>query len=329
MDKNLINTSKARGSSCEKCHGPGYDNLLKEWETTSMKRLGIVKSIYNTVNTQVENTNSSNKEEAQKYMQEAAHNFKMVEVGKSVHNVQFSDKLLVASYGLMKKSLSVIGASAKLPDFQSSSDVIPNECYRCHSGIQEITVKKFGMTFSHNEHIVKNKVACERCHSNVTRHGELTMSKESCNSCHHSQNKSNESCENCHSFQGKVFEGTYMNKDQPDFMKAGGSGCIDCHLQSNKVEKPDSKICLKCHEEGYDEMMGEWKADVNTLLSEVNGLLNGINSAALNEDQQTEIKEIKRIVSDISSHPSIYVHNYDLLSSLLTEKKKKLKGMIK
>ncbi|MBK8553542.1 MAG: hypothetical protein IPL53_21765, partial [Ignavibacteria bacterium] len=76
------------------------------------------------------------------------------------------------------------------------TEIIPNECYRCHSGIQEISVKKYGMNFSHNKHIVENKVACERCHSNVNKHGELTMSKESCNSCHTTQNKANESCEN-------------------------------------------------------------------------------------------------------------------------------------
>ena len=185
------------------------------------------------------------------------------------------------------------------------------------------------MDFSHNKHIVENKVACARCHSNVNKHGELTMSKESCNSCHHSQNKKNESCEKCHSFQSQVYNGNYMNKNQPDFMKAGGSTCIDCHISSDKVVKPDSKICSKCHDAGYDEMMGEWKTDVKKLTGEVNELLNGLNSAELSEEQKNEIKEVKRIVSDISSHQSIYVHNYDLLSSLLSEKKKKLKAMSK
>jgi len=329
MDKMDINTSKAKGGSCEKCHGPGYDNLLKEWETTSLKRLSIIKTIYNAVNPQVQNSKSSNKPEAEKYMEEANHNFRLVEVGKSVHNVQFSDKLLVASYELMKKALSVIGASAKMPEFKSSSDIIPNECYRCHSGIQEISVKKYGMDFSHNKHIVDNKVACARCHSNVNKHGELTMSKESCNNCHHSENKKNESCEKCHSFQSQVYDGNYMGKNQPDFMKAGGSTCTDCHVSSDKVIKPDSKICQKCHDAGYEEMMGEWKADVKKLAGEVNELIAGINSSELNEEQKSEIKEIKRVVSDINSHPSIYVHNYDLLSSLLSEKKKKLKAMSK
>ena len=327
MDKQDINTFKAKGSSCEKCHGPGYDKLMSEWEVTSTKRLSIVKTIYNTVNAQVQNSKSTNKAEAEKYMQEANHNLRMVEVGKSVHNVQFSDKLLVASYELMKKSLSIISTTYNLPAFTSSSEIIPNECYRCHSGIQEISVKKFGMDFSHNKHIVENKVSCARCHSNVNKHGELTMSKESCNSCHHTQNKANESCEKCHSFQAQIYSGNYMKKDQPDFMSAGGSKCVDCHVVSDKVVKPDNTVCQKCHDAGYNEMMGEWKADVIKLTNEVNELSKNINTSALNEEQQSELKEIKRIVNDINSHPSIYVHNYDMLTSLLSEKKKKLKAM--
>jgi len=329
MDKMDINTSKAKGSSCEKCHGPGYDNLMKEWEATSLKRLNVIKAIYNTANVQVKNSSSGNKEEAEKYMEEAYHNMRMVEVGKSVHNVQFSDKLLVGSYELIKKSLSVIGASSNLPGFTSSSDIIPNECYRCHSGIQEISLKKFGMNFSHNEHIVKNKVACARCHSNVNKHGELTMTKESCNSCHHSSGKSNHACAKCHSFQEQVFEGNYMKKNQPDFMKVGGSGCIDCHVSSDKVIKPDNNICLKCHDAGYDAMMNEWKADVKKLLGEINELLRSTGGKELSNEEQDEIKETKRIVADVQSHPSIYVHNYDLISSLLSEKIKRLKSMTK
>lgn len=326
-DNKDIKTSLAKGSSCEKCHGPGYDNLMKEWEVTSMKRLNVVKTIYNAVNQQIQNSKSTKREEAVKYMDEANHNFRLVEVGKSVHNVQFADKLLVASYELMKKSLSIIGASSKLPDFKSSAEVIPNECYRCHSGIQEISLKKFGMEFSHNKHIVENKVACARCHSNVSKHGELTMSKESCNSCHHSQGKTNESCAKCHSFQEQVYSGNYLQKNQPDFMKVAGSGCVDCHVSSEKIVKPDNNICLKCHDSGYDTMMDEWKGDVKKLLGEINELLRTPGEKELSIEEQNQIKEIKRIVSDIQSHSSIYVHNYDLISSTLNEKIKILKKL--
>ncbi len=327
-DRMDISTSKARGSSCEKCHGPGYDRLVKEWEVTTVKRLAAIQTIYNTVSSLVKNSESSRREDAEKLIEEAYHNLRLVEVGKSVHNVQFADKLLVGSYGLMKEALTIIGSSAGLPDFKSSSDVIPNECYRCHGSIQEISLKKFGMNFSHNLHIVKNKVGCERCHSNVNNHGELIINKESCNSCHHSKNKTNETCGKCHSFQTQVYEGSYLNKNQPDFMKEGGTGCIDCHISADNLNKPDDKICAKCHDASYSDMMGEWKGEVKKLTDELNEMIRGMNTANLNEEQKSEFAEIKKIVSQISSYPSIYVHNYDLISSVLTEKRKQLKKMI-
>ncbi len=72
--------------------------------------------------------------------------------------------------------------------------------------------------------------------------------------------------------------------------------------------------------------MDDWKKDVKTLISETNALLNELKGAGLNTEQQNEVNEIKKIVNQISSYPSIYVHNYDMVSSILAEKKKKLKS---
>ena len=329
QDKNDVQTTKAGSSSCEKCHGSGYDNLLKQWKTASEQRLLTINSIYKVVTNQVKNSKSSNKSEAEKTLEEAFHNIRIVETGKSVHNILFADKLLTSAYGLMKKSLTLVGSSAGLPDFKSSSEFIPNECYNCHSGIQEVTVKKFGMDFSHNLHIVKNKISCDKCHSNSEKHGELILNKQSCNSCHHSQSKNDESCSKCHKFQSEVYNGSFLNKNQPDFMKQGGSTCIDCHISSDKVVKPDNKICLKCHEAGYEESMTDWKKEFNGTKSEISDLLNKVQGMELTNEQRSEANEIKKIVNQFNAYPSIYVHNYDLISTVLSEKKKKLKEMIK
>jgi hypothetical protein len=329
IDKNEIKTSKAGGSSCEQCHGKGYDRLVKQWETASVKRVALIKSIYNTVMFQVKNTKGGNLDEALGKMDEAMHNIKIVEIGKSVHNIQFADKLLIASYGLMKNALSIVGSSANLPKFESSSELIPNECYSCHSGIQEISVKKFDMNFSHNQHIAKEKIPCEKCHSNAQKHGELIVNKENCNSCHHSGAKNNDACAKCHSFQNTVYNGDYLNKKQPDYMKSGGVNCIDCHVNADRVIKPDNKICLKCHDAGYDASANDWKKDVKGLSAEVSGLLNNIKGADLNSEQQNEVNEIRKMLNQLNSYPSIYVHNYDLISSALAEKKKYLKDLAK
>lgn len=326
VDDKGIGTSKSDGSSCESCHGKGYDKLVNQWKIIAEKRLKEIRGIYDRASQIVKSSKSSKKEEAEKLISEAGHNIKIVEIGKSVHNIEFADKLLTGAYDLMKKAVSTIGASG-LPSFISSSEFVPNECYKCHSGVQEISVKKFGMNFSHNQHIAKERIACDRCHSNANKHGELIASKESCNSCHHSQKKSDNDCAKCHSFQVNVYNGSWLGKNKPDIMKEGGSKCIDCHVKSNKVVKPDEKICLKCHESGYDELMLEWKGDVNKLEKEIDELLGKLQNADLSAEERGQFNDAKKLVRHLKSYPSIYIHNYDLISSVLSEKKKLLKKM--
>ncbi len=324
-----VESYKAGNKSCEKCHGKGYDKLIEQWQKATVSRLTMIKAIYKNVLYQVNNSSSPKKQESKTLMDESNHNIKIVDAGKSVHNVLFAEKLLLASYDLMKKALSVIGSSANLPEFKSSSEFIPNECFSCHSGIQEIAVKKFDMNFSHNQHIVKNRISCNKCHSNQNKHGELIVSKQNCNSCHHTQVNSNEDCEKCHKFQVQVFNGNYLNKSQPDYMKSGGVGCIDCHSDAVKIIKPGDMICLKCHDNSYKEMSVDWKNDVKNLVSEAELLIKDTPVSDLNDEQKSELNGIKKIVSDIKSYPSIYVHNYDLISSLLSEKIKLLKKISK
>jgi vacuolar-type H+-ATPase subunit H len=324
-DTKDISTLKANVSSCEQCHGKGYDNLVKTWKEATEKRVAIINSIYKTVSFQVNSSKSSNIQEAQKLVDDAFHNIRIVEVGKSVHNITFSDKLLVAAYDLMKKSLTVIGSPLNLPMFTPSSELIPNECYSCHSGIQEISKKKFDMNFSHNMHIVKEKIVCEKCHSNVQKHGELVINKEGCNSCHHNKGKTNESCAKCHDFQNTMYDGNYFKKNQPDYMKQGGVNCIDCHAIGDKILKPKNDICIKCHDDSYKSTAEDWKNDVKKLIKEAETELSGAKNLQLDDDQNEIVNETRKIINDINSHPSIYVHNYDLISSLLSEKIKQIK----
>lgn len=323
-DKSKIETLKSGESSCEKCHGKGYDNLTKQWEQASVQRLAQINSIYRTAESQVKSSKSSNKPEAEKYLQEAKHNITIVDVGKSVHNVLFADQLLKGSFDLMKKALSVIGSSSSLPEYKASSEYIPNECVNCHTGIEEISVNKFGMKFSHNQHIIKNKVSCSKCHSNAKEHGELIVTKDNCNSCHHSRANSNDECANCHNFQNLIYNGNYMNKSQPDFMKEGGVGCIDCHSDAVRIIKPDNKICLKCHDDSYEEMGNEWKEEVKGLIAKADAEVRRVKDLNPSGEDLELLNDTKKIVSDFSSRPSIYVHNYDLITSLLNEKIKKL-----
>jgi hypothetical protein len=319
-----ITTSKAGTSACEKCHGPGYGKLMDQWKQSTDKRLNTINSIYRTVLQTVKNSQSAKKKDADAFLMEATHNIKIVEVGKSVHNVQFADKLLVAAYDQMKKALAVIGSPLTLPAFQSGTEFVPNECSGCHLGIQDVTVKKFGKDFSHNIHTVKNRLSCNRCHSNTKVHGELIINNQSCTSCHHSGVQTDDQCSKCHQLQVQMYTGSYMNKSQPDFMKVGGTKCIDCHKKGNTFYKPDVSICAKCHDNSYQEMGVDWKKEVNKLTKDLQSLIAELRKRQLNSEQQALVNEARKIANDIASHPSIYAHNYDLISTLLSEKIKEL-----
>lgn len=329
MDKMDISTSTAGNKSCEKCHGKGYDKLLDQWKQGTAKRLTTINSIYKTVSPIVSRSSNNQKSQAEELLKEAEHNIKIVEIGKSVHNVQFAERLLLGAYDLMKKALTLVGSGSNLPEFRSTEDFIPNECYSCHSGIQEINVKKFDMNFSHNKHIVEQKINCNKCHSNEKKHGTLIVNKQSCNNCHHSQGKLNENCANCHKLQEQVYNGGYMGRNQPDFMKTAGAGCVDCHVQADKVVKPDKMICLKCHDAGYDDQMGEWKTDIKKLSGELSELIQKAKGQSLSNEEQAEVDDARKVMNQINSYPSIYVHNYDLVSTVLSEKKKKIKNIVK
>lgn len=321
-DKKDITTLKARKDACDQCHGKGYGNLIGQWEQSTIKRLAQIKSIYGTAKRIIESSGSVKKNEALVKLDEAQHNIRIVELGKSVHNIQFADKLLVGSYGLMKDALTMTGSTQKLPDFKPNDAFVPNECYNCHAGIQEISKTIFGKQFSHNVHIVKQHVQCNKCHSNDKKHGELIISFNTCNSCHHTDAKTNETCAKCHSIQTQVYNGTFEGKNSPDIMKAGGVGCVDCHTEKGNLVKPNEKICAKCHDAEYSKMMIDWKEDIRKLSGTLNEILSK-NSTELNGDGNA-VNDAKSLIKRLNSYPSLYVHNYDLLSTLLSEKKKKL-----
>jgi hypothetical protein len=94
-----------------------------------------------------------------------------------------------------------------------------------------------------------------------------------------------------------------------------------------KIIKPTTDICLKCHDNSYRETANEWRTDIQKLIKDAENELKDLKTAQLSDEGQTLVTDTKKLVNDIVSHPSIYVHNYDLLSSLLSEKIKNLKKL--
>ena len=319
-----VNIYKSGESACDKCHGKGYGNLIKQWEASSVKRLAIIKSIFNTAKNAVNNSSSSKKKEALLKLDEAQYNIKTVDVGKGVHNIQFADKLLYGAYGIMKEALTMVDSKTQLPKFEQSTEFVPNECYNCHGGIQEVNTTAFGRTFPHKTHIVKQRLQCDRCHSNSNKHGELIINSESCNACHHANGKKNETCSGCHSIQSQVYNGKFEGKNEPDIMKQAGVNCTDCHLEKENISKPGKEICAKCHDKEYSNMMADWKNDVDKQIGTLKEMISKIDKT-----NDNEVLEAKKFISKIAAYRMLYVHNYGLISDLLSQKKKILEKYAK
>jgi hypothetical protein len=109
-------------------------------------------------------------------------------------------------------------------------------------------------------------------------------------------------------------------------MKQGGVNCNDCHLSSSKIVKPDLKICVKCHEAGYDKTGEDWKSDIKKASGTLNDMLSKINKQSENE---SEVIEARNLLKRINMYPSLYAHNYELISTLISEKKKALEKYAK
>ena len=129
----------------------------------------------------------------------AQQNIHLVDIGKSVHNVQYSASLLDAAYGLLGEAVRQVAPQASLPAFASATELPPSECANCHFGVEEVTAERYGVLFKHSVHVVENQMECTVCHSNMRTHGELIATKEKCTTCHH--RKQSIDCAQCHTLQ--------------------------------------------------------------------------------------------------------------------------------
>jgi predicted translin family RNA/ssDNA-binding protein len=132
-------TFTSRAKACESCHGKGFSRILQEWETSTEKKLGEIRAVYSKAHQEISQTKKSSKEKAEKLLEEAAFNIDIVEKGKSVHNMNYSQELLQTSYNTIVEALRIIGSSYKPEIAFITSKELPTQCSNCHAGIEEIS----------------------------------------------------------------------------------------------------------------------------------------------------------------------------------------------
>lgn len=312
-------TYTADANACESCHGKGYARILKQWEASTSKKLDQIQAVYARTHQEIRKTRNPNKNTAQALLDEAAFNIEIVEQGKSVHNVAFSQELLQTAYNKLSEALSSIKSSYKPKKFAAVTKEIPTQCSNCHAGIEEIDTQIFGLDFPHKKHLIEQKIDCTKCHSNVRTHGEFIATKKSCAVCHHKDPEKD--CASCHQLQQAFYQGGTMNGHEVplDIMAEAEVGCTDCHLnQQNQISRSGKSKCVECHDEDYGELYTEWQNSVQKLYQDIEAALKKLKVQSLNKDARQELVNIRQTLSNIKLDGSKGVHNYLFIEENLT-----------
>lgn len=309
--------SKAR--ACETCHGRGFARIMREWEISTNKKLIKIKAIHKKASDELKHTKNARREKAQKLLEEASFNIDIVEKGKSVHNVEYSQELLSASYNKVAEALNVIGSSYKPESFFGVAKEIPTQCSNCHAGIEEINKEIFGLNFPHERHLIEEKIQCSFCHSNVRKHGEFIATKHGCAACHHKD--TGKDCTSCHQIQKTFYQGGNLDEFEisKDIMFEAEAGCTDCHLNAqNQVFRSDANKCLDCHDEDYKEIFSEWQNSVRGLINSLKTSLQEKSKLDLTQEEKIQISHIENTLRSIELDGSSGIHNYSAIEELLT-----------
>lgn len=318
----------SNAAACESCHGKGFARIMQLWETSTEQKLIKIKSIFTQVRLEISQSRGDKQKQAQSLMDQAAFNMDIVERGKGVHNVSYSQELLIASYNKILDALKTIGSSYKPSGFVTKSEVVPTECANCHTGIEELSKEIFGLDFPHEKHLVEQNIKCSTCHSNVRRHGEFIATKQSCAVCHHRD--TSKDCKSCHKLQKSFYKGGILDEMEvpEDIMSLAGVECVDCHISAkDTVFRPDNNKCLDCHEEGYEELQDDWQNITRELILVIKAQLIEKQKLSLSVDQKSLLSKLRRTLQKIELDGSLGIHNYMFIEETLTSLKNKLDSL--
>jgi nitrate/TMAO reductase-like tetraheme cytochrome c subunit len=316
-------TLVSEGEACESCHGRGFARILRNWESSTAIKLTEIRAIHLRASREVNRSRSQDKDKADALMKDALFNIEIVDKGKSVHNMAFSQELLLASFNSIVTALESIKSSYRPAAIAIATAAIPTQCSNCHAGIEENTSQIFGMNFHHKEHILKEKQECSNCHSNVRTHGEFIATKQSCAGCHHQD--TSRDCSACHELQATFYQGGELEglEIPKDIMAEAEAACTDCHHdEADKVIRSDGAKCLDCHDEGYEEMFDEWQDSFRENVRALRSAIRNIKRESLTPEGREELSRIQRIVYAVRTDGSSGVHNamfFDEIATALSE----------
>ena len=316
-------TFVARGESCEPCHGKGYGKLLEAWRISTDERLKSIDVSARIVERELvrADTTRGRGKAGRELYNKALYNYHMVEFGKGVHNITYTDRLLQAAHSMLGQALEAAGSPARLTAYKWSSQLAPSECANCHEqNVEKDTVQVFGLEFNHRRHLEKAGIDnCKTCHSNMRRHGEMVLERNDCLNCHHkAERTAQENCAPCHESQNAVYTGTAFGAGTPDPMQEAEVTCQQCHLNEDQaVVRPEGKACLTCHDEGYDKMLAEWQSENAEKLQNIEKLLDRADSAGVSTANRGRVASLRAMADLLEQDGSRGAHNSALYQEYL------------
>lgn len=198
----------------------------------------------------------------------------------------------------------------------SGSAAVPLEkCAKCHEAVK----KPLDSDLAHELHVGPQRARCMDCHElEEVESGELKL------------------CQMCHSAQDTMYQGSvkFVAEKMPS-PKAETVDCNACHVSAHisEVETLDEmkKMCVECHEAGYDEMVDGWQEmirdevkEAEELLSDVAKLLKVSEDKPQKKEASSLSKEARERLVFVQKDGSSGAHNVDLADELLTDAIEKL-----
>jgi nitrate/TMAO reductase-like tetraheme cytochrome c subunit len=321
-------TAVSREKACESCHGAGFARLLRNWQVSTAKKLGEIKGVYARAAAEINASRSAERLKALGLLQEAAFNMDVVDKGKAVHNITYSQDLLLAAYRRIEEALALVGSSYRPAKLLVETAAAPGVCSQCHAGIEEIGAGVFGLSFSHKPHVVGKKMECGLCHSNSRRHGELIATKEGCAACHHEDAKAD--CGSCHVIQKALYAGGELAglAVPKDIMADAGVDCIGCHEpKAGRISRPGAAACVSCHEESYKQTFADWQSAYQELRAALEMAVAAKKKTALSKESQSRLAEIGEELRRLDLDGSSGIHNSQFIQDLLTKLSQEINSM--
>jgi hypothetical protein len=215
-----------------------------------------------------------------------------------------------------------------------TGQVLDSKCYECHD---ERVDEKQNFRIVHDKHVTEKGIGCFQCHENFEHKSVRFVStlEADCNSCH----------DQSHNLQKQVYLGTGGEgiPNTPSRMFAAKVSCEGCHegppmadgqhaveISSLQVKR-DS--CVRCHGEGFDEMLDVWMDEINKSLAYAASYEREASALLTSLDSETDKEMIESIQGSLKNINLIRqgggVHNVEYSVKLISSSVDNISDLLK